>query len=108
MRKSKTFWGLVVLSACTLVAVLVTLTPAKLSVKDKPLSEVYCNCVGDLDGNLLIDQNDADLMLAIINGEQVSYDPDCGDVNHNGIAFEIADCVLLQRMVDQYGTIPCN
>ena len=109
MGKSKTLRIFAALSAMVLVVFIANLTLAKLEPKDKPLSEVRCVCVGSIDHNLVIDQRDVDLMQAIIQGKKAPTEPtDCGDVNGNGFPFEIADAILLNQMVDQYGSISCK
>jgi len=68
-----------------------------------------CLCRGDIDHNGVINRHDEKLMYKVIQGEIKPPLPlECGDLNYNGIAYEIADYLILKGWVDQHHAIKCK
>jgi len=68
-----------------------------------------CLCRGDIDHNGVINRHDEKLMYKVIQGEIKPPLPlECGDLNYNGIPYEIADYVILKNWVSQHHAIQCK
>ncbi|MDP2960646.1 MAG: hypothetical protein Q8N71_04405, partial [candidate division Zixibacteria bacterium] len=68
-----------------------------------------CLCRGDIDHNGVINRHDEKLMYKVIQGEIKPPLPlKCGDLNFDGIAYEIADYLILKGWVDQHHAIKCK